>query len=121
MSTVGYAYRQRLREFLEQGSFSKDPAREKLIRRHLDEWDKWAELSAHELKVLDASQKWFWCFIIPGVVMFLYAVLVLGRRTSQQYKKLEEAQEAFINYRAKHGASSVENEAISYVANAKEQ
>lgn len=121
MSTVGYAYRRRLREYLDDGSFSKDPAREKLIRKHLDEWDKWAELSAHELKVLAASQKWFWCFIIPGAVMFLYSAIILGKRTRDQYKKLEEAQNAFINYRSKHGASAVENDAIAYVANSKEQ
>lgn len=115
MSTLGYQYRQRLREFLEQGSFSSDPTRERLIRRYLDAWDEWAEKAAHQMKILRLGHKWLWAGIVPGLCIFFYAVFFLEKGVNDAFKKLEREQEEFLNYRRKHGASSVENEAISYV------
>lgn len=117
MSTFGYQYRARLREFLDQGSFSKEPAREKLLRRYVDEWDKWAELSAAQMKTMKTGYKWMWAGLIPGFCIFVYAVVVMGKKVDAQFKVLCEAQDALSGYRNKYGASSVENDALKVIWN----
>lgn len=115
MSTFGYAYRERLRQFIKDGSFSSEPAREKVLLRFVNEWEKWAQLASAQQKKLKWAEKWLWAGMIPSFCVMCYAIFVMGRRTDAQFKVLCEAQDAVTNYRTKYGASSVENEALKSI------
>lgn len=112
MSDLSARYREGLRELLENGSFSKEPERQRRIRWFLECWDRWALATKEELRNLDKmSSIWSLVLVVPAL-FFLIRSFELRKGVRRVEIELDQAQMYLDQFGREHGQTLRETEAV---------